>query len=104
MSVLNGVCSSCDSVCDRLCCAVGETMPCHAGGWQGVLPEQQEFCQRPQRAGPPLLQGRLNGGEWNVQQLAGHVSLHIRADTDTALPKYDNLVLHDSLDYMYLKL
>lgn len=42
--------------------AAGEAVPGHAGGWPGLLPEQQELRQRPAGAGPPVLQGQDDGG------------------------------------------
>lgn len=38
-------------------------MPGHAGGRQGLLPDQQELCQRPAGAGTPPLWGQDDGGE-----------------------------------------
>lgn len=38
-------------------------MPGHAGGRQGLLPDQQELCQRPAGAGTPPLRGQDDGGE-----------------------------------------
>lgn len=47
----------------RLCCPACETMPGHAGGRQGLLPDQQELRQRPPGAGTPLPWGEDDGGE-----------------------------------------
>ena len=38
-------------------------MPGHAGGRQGLLPDQQELRQRPPGDEPPLLRGQDDGGE-----------------------------------------
>lgn len=35
----------------------------HVGGREGLLPDQQDLCQRPARAGTPQLKGQDDGGE-----------------------------------------
>lgn len=50
-------------VFDVLCPAARETMPGHAGGRQGLLPDQQELRHRPPGAWTSLLRGPDDGGE-----------------------------------------
>lgn len=48
-------------------------MPGHAGGGQGLLPDQQELCERPAGAGSPLLRGQDDGGERSALMLLCHI-------------------------------